>query len=183
MIDAQPAARRDAIRWGTLDMSGPYRKVFNDSLPGATQVAGPVHVVKHANSKVDECRRRVQNDTLGHRGHKHDPLYRCRRLLTKAHERLDDTGNERLTGLLEAGDPRGEVRMTWHAKETVRGLYDIGDPALAAEFIDELIENMGDESMPDEVPVTPGRTRRTHRTGGWCQRVGVVRSLVKQANA
>jgi hypothetical protein len=24
--------------------------------------------------------------------------------------------------LLEASDPAGEVRMTWHAKETVRGL-------------------------------------------------------------
>ena len=110
-IDAQPAVWRDAIRWGTLDMSGPYRKVFNDSLPAATQVADPFHVVKHANSKVDECRRRVQNDTLGHRGHKADPLYRCRRLLTKAHERLDDKGETKLIGLLEAGDPQGEVRM------------------------------------------------------------------------
>ena len=33
-----------------------------------------------ANSKLDECRRRVQNETLGHRGRKDDPLYRCRRL-------------------------------------------------------------------------------------------------------
>ena len=159
-IDAQPQAWRDAIRWGTLDLSGSYGKVFNDSLPDAVQVADPFHVVKHANSKVDECRRRVQNDTLGHRGRKDDPLYRCRRLLTKAHERLDDKGNDKLTGLLEAGDPQGEVRMTWHAKETVRGLYDIDDPALAAEFIDELIDNMGDESMPDEVRSLAGTLRR-----------------------
>lgn len=67
-------------------MSGPYRKVFNDSLPDAVQVADPFHVVKHASSKLDECRRRVQNETMGHRGHKDDPLYRARRLLTKAHE-------------------------------------------------------------------------------------------------
>ncbi len=159
-IDAQPRVWRDAICWGTLDLSGSYAKVFNDSLPDAVQVADPFHVVKHANSKVDECRRRVQNDTLGHRGHKDDPLYRCRRLLTKAHERLDDKGNDKLTGLLEAGDPQGEVRMTWHAKETVRGLYDIDDPALAAEFIDELIDNMGDESMPDEVRSLAGTLRR-----------------------
>ena len=159
-IDAQPAVWRDAIRWGTLDMSGPYRKVFNDSLPAATQVADPFHVVKHANSKVDECRRRVQNDTLGHRGHKADPLYRCRRLLTKAHERLDDKGETKLIGLLEAGDPQGEVRMAWHAKETVRQLYDFTDPTLAGEFIDELIENMADESMPEEVRSLAGTLRR-----------------------
>ena len=37
-----------------------------------------------ANTKLDECRRRVQNETLGHRGRKADPLLPCRRLLTKA---------------------------------------------------------------------------------------------------
>jgi transposase len=114
-IDAQPEEWRDAIGYGVLDMSGPYRKVFNDSLDHVTQVADPFHVVKHANTKVDECRRRVQNETLGHRGRKDDPLYRSRRLLTKGHERLDEAGEAKLLGLLEAGDPKGEVRMTWHA--------------------------------------------------------------------
>ena len=74
-------------------------------LPDATQVADPFHVVKLANSKLDECRRRVQNETLGHRGRKNDPLYRSRRLLTKGHERLDERGEAKLLGLLEAGDP------------------------------------------------------------------------------
>ena len=32
-MDKQDRAWRDQIRWGTLDMSGPYRKVFNNSLP------------------------------------------------------------------------------------------------------------------------------------------------------
>jgi len=76
-------------------------------LPDATQIADPFHLVKLANSKLDECRRRVQNDTMGHRGRKTDPLYRARRLLTKAHERLDDRGEEKLAGLLAAGDPHG----------------------------------------------------------------------------
>jgi len=79
--------------------------------PTTDRVADPFHVVKLANSRVDEVRRRVQNDTLGHRGHEHDPLYRCRRLLTKDDERLNDHGRAKLLGLLEAGDPRGELRM------------------------------------------------------------------------
>ena len=83
--------------------------------------------MKLANSKLDECRRRVQNDTLGHRGRKHDPLYRARRLLTKAHESLDENGETKLLGLLAAGDPHGEVRNAWHAKEIVRSIYDITD--------------------------------------------------------
>ena len=37
-----------------------------------------------------------------------------------------DRGDAKLRGLLAAGDPRGEVRLAWHAKETLRGLYEIG---------------------------------------------------------
>jgi transposase len=57
----------------------------------------------------------VQNETLGHRGRKSDPLYRCRRLLVMAAERIGDDRHERLRGLLAAGDPKGELRLTWHA--------------------------------------------------------------------
>ncbi len=94
------AARGDdwcaAIGWATLDLSGPYRAVYDTMLPGAVQVADPFHLVRLANSKLDECRRRVQNETLGHRGRKNDPLYRIRRLLTKADERLSDKGRSKL---------------------------------------------------------------------------------------
>ncbi len=42
----------------------------------AIQVADPFHLVGLTNAMLDECRRRVQNETLGHRGCKDDPLYR-----------------------------------------------------------------------------------------------------------
>jgi len=32
------------------------------------------HAVKLAHTAVDTVRRQVQNETLGHRGHKNDPL-------------------------------------------------------------------------------------------------------------
>lgn len=98
-----------------LDLSDPYRKTFDDTLPDAIQVADPFHLIRLANAKLDECRRRVQNDTIGTRGRADDPLHRARRLLTKAHERLDERGEHKLAGLLTAGDPRGEVRTAWHA--------------------------------------------------------------------
>jgi transposase len=104
----------DRIRWAVMDLSGPYRATFKTMIPAAEIVADPFHVIKHANSKLDECRRRVQNETLGHRGRKGDPLYRCRRLLLKAHERLDHRGETKLQGLLRAGDPHGEVAYAWH---------------------------------------------------------------------
>jgi len=142
---------RERIAWATLDLSGPYRAVFDTMLPDATQVADPFHVVRLANQKLDECRRRVQNETMGHRGRKDDPLYRCRRLLTKADERLTDTGRAKLVGLLGAGDPRGEVKTAWHAKEVIRQIYVHTDPDLADEFVTRLSQDLQDDSCPVEV--------------------------------
>jgi transposase len=147
----QPQSWRDRIEWATLDLSGPYRKVFNTMLPDAVQVADPFHVIRVANTALDECRRRVQNDTVGHRGRKHDPLYRARRLLTMAAERLPDHRRERLVGLLAAGDPKGEVKLTWHAKEVVRAIYDHTDVELAEAWVEELIRDFADREMPLEV--------------------------------
>jgi transposase len=139
------------IAWATLDLSGPYRSVFDTMLPDAVQIADPFHLVKLANSKLDECRRRVQNETLGHRGHKDDPLYRCRRLLTRADERLAEKGRTKLLGLLDAGDPHGEVRAAWHAKEVVRSIYEHHDPELAVAFVERLGKDLQDRSSPEEV--------------------------------
>lgn len=150
-LDARSEQWRANIEWGTLDLSGPYRMVFDTMLPHAVQVADPFHLVKVANTKLDEVRRRVQNETLGHRGRKPDPLYRARRLLTKADERLDDKGRHKLLGLLEAGDPKGEVRTAWHAKEVVRSIYDHTDPELAEVFVERLGHDLQDDSCPPEI--------------------------------
>ena len=142
---------RSKVKVGTIDLSGPYRAVFDEKLPHVTQVADPFHVVKLANTKLDEVRRRVQNETLGHRGRKDDPLYRCRRLLSKAQERLDGPGEEKLLGLLRAGDPKGEVTTAWHAKEAVRQIYVHDDAELASVWVDQLIVDMSSEDKPPEV--------------------------------
>jgi hypothetical protein len=126
-------------------------------LSDATQIADPFHLIKLANSKLDECRRPVQNETMGHRGRKTDPLYRCRRLLTRADERLDDRGRTKLLGLLDAGDPHGEVRAAWHAREVVRSIYGHHDPDLAIAFVERLGRDLQDESCPVEV-CSLGRT-------------------------
>ena len=145
------------------DLSGPYRTAYDRVIPHARQIADPFHVVRLANERLDQVRRRTQNETLGHRGRKGDPLYGIRRLLTAAHERLDHRGEVRLKGLLEAGDPHGEVRMAWHAKETVRGVYRISGPALAGQYTRRLAADLQHESCPSEVNQL-GRTIRRRRT-------------------
>ena len=147
----RPRGRRAGIRWAVLDLSGPYRAAFNAAVPKARQVADPFHVVRLGNDALDDVRRRVQNQTLGHRGRKDDPLYRARKLLVSASENITEAGRNRLRGLLDAGDPYGEVRDAWHAKETLRAIYDIADHQLGIETVNQLAADLQDPGQPEEI--------------------------------
>jgi transposase len=112
---------------------------------------------------VDAVRRRVQNETLGHGGRTADPLYRARKLLTLAAERLNPAGETRLRSLLAAGDPRRELYDTWVAKECLRDLYTLAnDPPLAAQWLDRLVDDLDDSSVPELNGM--GRTLRRWRS-------------------
>jgi hypothetical protein len=50
---------------------------------------------------VDEVRRRVQQETLGHRGRKNDPLYGIRTVLRAGAEHLTDRQQQRLRRAIE----------------------------------------------------------------------------------
>ena len=147
----RPRGWRAGIRWAVLDLSGPYRAAFNAAVPKARQVADPFHVVRLGNDALDDVRRRVQNQTLGHRGRKDDPLYRARKLLVSASENITENGHARLRGLLDAGDPYGEVRDAWHAKETLRAIYDIADHQLGIETVNQLAADLQDPGQPEEI--------------------------------
>ena len=123
------------------------------SMQRCRKPAGRRPVPRHppSHKSVDEVRRRTQNDTPGSRGRKDDPLYRARRLLIAAHERLSDGGDARLRGLLAAGDPHGETRLARHAKETLSGLYDVDYPQLAECYAAELADDLKDASCPPEM--------------------------------
>jgi len=71
------------------DLAESFRSGLSPHLDHARRVTDPFHVVRVANRCVDSVRRRVQNETLGHRGPKQDPLYRIRKLLLSGTERLD----------------------------------------------------------------------------------------------
>ena len=94
---------------------------------------------------------RPVRETCGHRGRKDDPLYRARRLLLMADERLDDKGQAKVRGLLDAGDPKGEVRDAWHAYQVVRQIYTINDADTGAAFVARLAADRRDQAGPPEV--------------------------------
>ena len=121
------------------DLAESFRAGLSPELDHATRVADPFHVVRVGNRCLDKVRRRVQNETLGHRGRKDDPLYRIRKLLLAGDERLDDRGRNRLLLGLRVGDPHDEVLGAWLAKESVREVYLTDDPKAAALLLDKAI--------------------------------------------
>jgi transposase len=104
----------------------PYRGYANAvaaHLGHATLVVDHFHVVRLGNACVDDVRRRTQQTVLGHRGRTGDPLYRIRRILLAAADRLDARGWHRLATGLADGDPDGDVAAAWQAKEALRDVY------------------------------------------------------------
>jgi transposase len=128
---AQPRGWRAGVSTVALDPWRGYASALVVSLGHATVVVDHFHAVRLANMMVDQIRRRTQQATLGHRGRKHDPPYRIRKLLLTAAEQLTGRGRARLHAGLTAGDPFGEVTAAWQGKELLRAVYVAADPAAA----------------------------------------------------
>jgi transposase len=119
-----------------LDPWRGYASALVTPLGHAIVVVDHFHAIRLANAAVDQARRRTQQTTLGHRGRKHDPLYRIRKLLLTAQEQLTQRGRGRLRAGLAAGDPGGEVAAAWQGKELLRAVYAAVDPVAALAALD-----------------------------------------------
>ena len=82
---------RSGIQIATLDPFQGYKNAIDDQLQDATSVLDAFHIVKLAGDAPGEVRRRVQQDTTGHRGRKGDPLYQIRNLLRASHTQAHPT--------------------------------------------------------------------------------------------
>ena len=146
-------ARGDAwcarIQLATLDPAAGYRRALDEHLPNATRVVDHFHAIKLANQMIDDVRRRTQQATLGHRGRKHDPLFRARRVLLTGDERLSPERFEWMRALLEDGDPDGEVRAAWIAKELLRDVYAAVDAAHARRLLIMFFQYAADADVPE----------------------------------
>jgi hypothetical protein len=74
-VSARDQAWRDRISVAALDPFRGYATALRTSLPLATRVLDAFHVVRLGLDAVDQVRRRVQQETLGHGGHAGDPLF------------------------------------------------------------------------------------------------------------
>lgn len=102
-------AFREGIGVAALDPFGGYKSAIDDQFADAVAVLDAFHVVKLGTAVVDEVRRRVQQDTTGHRGRKGDPLFGIQTMLRAGAENLTDRQLQRLQEAINADERHEEV--------------------------------------------------------------------------
>jgi transposase len=140
---------RAGITVAALDPFRGYATALRTVLPGAVRVLDAFHVIKLGFDAVDQVRRRVQQDTLGHRGRAGDPLYGIRRVLRRGHDHHSEKSWTRLLAGLDAGDPDGELAATWIAAQDLRLLYRHREPQRAAAAFYRWLAFCADSGVPE----------------------------------
>jgi transposase len=159
-LKAQPDGFIGGVEQAALDPFRGYANAIRDELPDSVAVLDAFHVVRLASQVVDEVRRRVQQDSLGHRGHKEDPLYKIRGLLRHGVENLSDRQQAKISSCLQAGDPNWEVNLAWQCYQQLRSIYH-ATPATGRLIAEKVIASFPTCPIPEVARL--GRTLKAWR--------------------
>jgi transposase len=152
---------RARVEVATLDPFRGYKNAIDDQLADATAVLDAFHVVKLGTQMVDDVRRRVQHDTLGHRGRKDDPLYKIRNILRAGAENLTARQLARLNTAITADDRHDEVWIAWQCAQRVRAVYHADTPAQGRELAEKILAGFPTCPIPEVARL--GRTLKQWR--------------------
>ncbi len=156
-LAARPQAWRDQVEVVAMDGFTGFKTAAAE-LPDAVAVMDPFHVVRLGGDALDQCRRRVQQDTCGHRGRTGDPLYGARRTLHTGADLLTDKQTQRLEDLFSAGE-HVEVEATWGIYQRMIAAYRHPEPARGRELMQAVID-----TLSHAVPAALTELRRLGRT-------------------
>ena len=152
---------RKNIDVAALDPFGGYKCAIDDQLQDATAVLDAFHVVKLGTQVVDEVRRRVQQDTTGHRGRKGDPLFGIQTILRAGVENLTDKQQARLVRAIESDEAHEEVFLAWQCAQQLRAAYRVRDLAEGRRLAEKVLASFHTCPIPEVARL--GRTlRRWH---------------------
>jgi transposase len=160
-LQARGEAFRQRVEVATLDPFHGYKNAIDDQLEDATAVLDAFHVVKLGTQAVDEVRRRVQQEILGHRGRKNDPLYGIRTILRTGAEHLTDRQQQRLRRAIEADERHDEVFVAWQCAQQLRSVYHQRNPAEGQRIAKKIIASFPTCPIPEIARL--GRTLRQWR--------------------
>ena len=139
---------RAGVRVAALDPFCGYASALRAQLPHAVRVLDAFHVVRLGIDAVDQVCRRVQQETLGHRGRAGDPLYRVR-VMRRGHDHHSDLSWTPLLHGLDLGDPDGEVAAAWIAAQELRLLCRHTDPTRATDAFYRWLAFCADSEVPE----------------------------------
>ena len=161
-LDQRGAAFRKRVTVATLDPFQGYKNAIDEKLADATAVLDAFHVVKLGTQALDEVRRRVQQQTLGHRGRRGDPLYGIRTILRAGAERLSPTQQRRLDAAIAAHEAHDEVAIAYQCAQQLRSVYHEKDPRIARRQARWIARTFPGCPIPEIARL--GKTLRTWRT-------------------
>jgi len=149
---------RDRIEVAALDPFGGYKSAIDAELAEATAVLDAFHVVKLGTQVVDEVRRRVQQDTTGHRGRKGDPLFGIQTILRAGAENLTDRQLHRLETAILADPAHEEVYIAWRCAQDLRAAYRAKDTTAGRTRAETILASFHTCPIPEVALL--GRTLR-----------------------
>ena len=160
------AGRGEAFRRGVkvaaLDPFAGYKSAIDDKLDDDAAVLDAFHVVKLGTQVVDEVRRRVQQDTTGHRGRKGDPLYGIQTILRAGAENLTDRQLDRLATAIGANEAHQAVYVAWRCAQDLRAAYRTADLAAGKKRAEKILATFHTCPIPEVARL--GRTLRRWST-------------------
>jgi transposase len=152
---------RSGVKVATLDPFRGYANAIDDQLADAIAVLDAFHVIRLGMKAMEECRRRVQQEQLGHRGRKNDPLYGIRNVLRAGVEKLSVRQVQRLEAGLVAGDPNYEVTLAWQCYQKLRSAFTSSDLRRGRRIAVEVLTSFHTCPVPEIARL--GRTLRAWR--------------------
>jgi len=161
-LASRPDGFTAGIGTATLDPFRGYGNAIRDELEDAVAVLDAFHVVKLGLQAMEETRRRVQQEQLGHRGRKHDPLYRIRNALRAGAEKLTARQIERIEAGLQAGDPDFELTLAWRCYQQLRSAFHATNLAEGRVIATAVLDSFPSCPIPEVARL--GRTLKAWRT-------------------
>jgi len=157
-LAARPQTWRDKVQVVAMDGFTGFKTATQEELPQAVEVMDPFHVVRLAGEALKKTRQRIQQATLGHRGHAGDPLYAARRTLMTGESLLTDKQRHRLNALF-ADERHIQVEATWTIYQQLITCYRNQDPAASADKMRRLMK-----SLESGLPASLTEIKRLGRT-------------------
>ena len=149
-LESRPKPWRDQIESIAMDGFSGFKSAAQEVIPKAQTVLDPFHVVRWASNMLDDCRRRIQQETQGRRGHKNDPLYKHRRTMLTRISYLSEANKVQLNWLF-LDERYLEVDCSWSMYQRVVTAYNEPDRRRGKKLMQALIKLITEPDLPVEL--------------------------------